>query len=557
MMDTRKKKKYGHRAIVSLLAALLAVSIVPNATKYFEVAHAAEAYKAVHRLYNPNSGDHHYTTEVSEKVFLENVGWNYEGIGWFAAAQSESPVYRLYNPNAYCFNHHYTMDKNEREFLLNVGWKNEGIGWYSCNDSGRIPVFRVYNPNSGEHHYTKDEKEKNYLVSLGWNDEGVAWYGFPASTDNGGTSGGSTGGNTEPTESTRDLYAYKTTKYMSETPGCTGKAPIKSDYSNWTTSGLKPVPYDYVLYNGLITQTNYYAKYFGELSQYTGYWGPGPKSSMYYGAVNAPNDGSFKTMSEWLDYYKAQNDPVKYWGEGALTAEDVFSWYADLKNSGQKPTYVTAAEFPISEEYVYRRMQARITEHDDESPYAADGKDTPTSFDDVFKPWGGDKWYYEPGLKSGACAAYAADIQDYAFGYAYNRLDYKNVTIDEIEKTYGTDIYDDVNGCKLVKTDIIKKCMVPIRVGDIIRYPNHSSLVTKVYEQNGRIYYDTADGNAAGMTSTNERRDVSGILQRSDLTIYTRWTESAGQYGDLIPLGVNDIEYYANGTHQVSVVKVR
>ena len=547
MMDTKKKKKYEHRAIVSLLAALaLAVSIVPNATKDFEVAHAAGAYKAVHRLYNPNSGDHHYTTETSEKQFLENVGWNYEGIGWFAAAQSESPVYRLYNPNATSFNHHYTMDKNERDFLLNIGWKNEGIGWYSCNESDSIPVFRVYNPNSGEHYYTKDWNERNILITLGWNNEGIAWYGFPASTD----------GNTEPT-----VYAYKTTKYMSETPGCTGKAPIKSDYSDWTTSGLKPVPYDYVVY-GFMHETNYYAKYFGELSQYTGYWGPGPKSSMYYGAVNAPNDGSFKTMTEWLDYYKAQNDPVKYWGEGALTAEDVFSWYADLKNSGQKPRYVTAAEFPISEEYVYRRMQARITEHDDESPYAADDKDTPTTLDDVFKPWGGDKWYYEPGLKSGACAAYAADIQDYAFGYAYNRLDYKNITIDEVEKTYGTDIYEmvDVYGhgnlYKHVKTDIIKKCVVPIRVGDIIRYPNHSSLVTKVYEQNGRIYFDTADGNAGGYTAVNGRFDADMLLN-DDLTIYTRWTESAGQYGDLIPLGVNDIEYYANGTHQVSVVRIR
>lgn len=543
MMDTRKKKKYGHRAIVSLLAALaLAVSIVPNATKDFEVAHAAEAYKPVHRLYNPNSGDHHYTTEVSEKQFLEIAGWNYEGIGWFAATQNESPVYRLYNPNAYCFNHHYTMDKNEREFLLNVGWKNEGIGWYSYNGSDSIPVFRVYNPNSGEHHYTKDESERNYLVSLDWNDEGVAWYGSPASSDD----------PTEPTTPTepiadreRDLtqnnfgydffnepiptnlrYAYKTEKTMAVAPGVTGAAPIKNDYSDWTTSGMEPYIYEWTAAGQRYSKTM--ARYAGNLSKYTGYWGPGPRSSMY---------------------------SVEEWGEEAATAEDVFPWHTYLKNSSlnnvrEKSKKVTAAEFPISEEYVYRRMQARITEHDDLSPYAADDKGNANRNDDVIKEWR-NKQYYDNGVKGLACAAYAMDMQDYAFGYAYNQVKYRNITTEELLEICGT-----ASG-QFIPTNIIKKCIVPLRVGDIIKSPGHFEIITKVYETDGRLYIKCVGGNAGGYTYTEMTyclNESAGHVTGGSYEIWTRWTEPSDQYGYYTrPLGLEDVEYYANGAHTLQM----
>ena len=34
----------------------------------------------MHRLYNPNSGEHFYTGDVSEKNYLSSIGWKYEGI---------------------------------------------------------------------------------------------------------------------------------------------------------------------------------------------------------------------------------------------------------------------------------------------------------------------------------------------------------------------------------------------------------------------------------------------------------------------------------------------
>ena len=39
-----------------------------------------------------------------------------------------------------------------------------------------IPVYRVFNPRTGEHFYTESEYERNILVQRGWNGEGIGWY---------------------------------------------------------------------------------------------------------------------------------------------------------------------------------------------------------------------------------------------------------------------------------------------------------------------------------------------------------------------------------------------
>ena len=134
--------------------------------------------QSMYRLYNPNSGEHFYTSDVSEKNHLVSLGWRYEGIGWIAPKTSDYPVYRLYN--AYGGEHHYTMDKAEKNYLVNLGWNDEGIGWYSADpkDSSNIPLLREYNPNAfaNNHNYTTDKGEHKWLISLGWKDEGKAWY---------------------------------------------------------------------------------------------------------------------------------------------------------------------------------------------------------------------------------------------------------------------------------------------------------------------------------------------------------------------------------------------
>ncbi|MGF2941703.1 GH25 family lysozyme [Enterococcus xiangfangensis] len=126
----------------------------------------------MHRVYNPNSGEHFYTQNVAEKNNLVSKGWKYEGIGWNGPT-SGNPVYRLYNPNA--GDHHYTLNSHEKDNLVKKGWRYEGVSWYS---GGSNALHRLYNPNAkaGAHHYTLNTNEKNNLVKHGWRYEGLAWY---------------------------------------------------------------------------------------------------------------------------------------------------------------------------------------------------------------------------------------------------------------------------------------------------------------------------------------------------------------------------------------------
>ncbi len=143
-----------------------------------EGADVPEGYAMMFRLYNPNSGEHFYTSSKKEGNKLVDVGWTYEGKAW-TAPTSGDPVYRLYNGNT--GDHHYTMSKKERDNLIRVGWKDEGIGWYSLPKGTGTPLYRLYNPNctgAGSHHYTSSNRERESLVKQGWNDEGIAWYGL-------------------------------------------------------------------------------------------------------------------------------------------------------------------------------------------------------------------------------------------------------------------------------------------------------------------------------------------------------------------------------------------
>ena len=83
-----------------------------------------------------------------------------------------TPMYRLYNPNS--GEHFYTGSKEERDNLNAAGWHYEGVAWNAPTNSG-APVYRLYNPNSGDHHYTMSADERDMLVGFGWIYEGVAW----------------------------------------------------------------------------------------------------------------------------------------------------------------------------------------------------------------------------------------------------------------------------------------------------------------------------------------------------------------------------------------------
>ena len=149
-------------------------------TVSFATAEGPATTATMGRLYNPNSGEHFYTSDAAEFTGLVEAGWLDEGVGWYAPdPEGADPVYRLYND--YGGEHHYTLDAAERESLVAAGWVDEGVGWYS--DSGEaVPIYREYNPNepSCNHNYTADADEHANLVSLGWVDEGIAWYALEA-----------------------------------------------------------------------------------------------------------------------------------------------------------------------------------------------------------------------------------------------------------------------------------------------------------------------------------------------------------------------------------------
>ncbi len=138
----------------------------------------------IYRLYNPDNGEHLYTTDANERdVLFTEHGWGYEGVAWYApnSADFGKPVYRLYN-NVLC-NHLYTTDTNEVATLTkDAAWTVDNNGqplfysadnWIWLHESAGACVYRVYNEGlNGMHHLTTDYNEYKTLPDYGWTQEG-------------------------------------------------------------------------------------------------------------------------------------------------------------------------------------------------------------------------------------------------------------------------------------------------------------------------------------------------------------------------------------------------
>lgn len=168
-----------HKLLTLLGLTLLLTSMILTTllfTSQQALAKDSPYIEEMYRLYNPNTGEHFYTSSYYERTQCVKAGWNAEGTGWYAPVHSNEPVYRVYNPNS--GDHHYTLSKNEKDSLVKLGWKYEGIGWYSSENHDEA-LYRSYNPNAetGNHNYTRNKNEAAYLNGIGWNDEGIGWYG--------------------------------------------------------------------------------------------------------------------------------------------------------------------------------------------------------------------------------------------------------------------------------------------------------------------------------------------------------------------------------------------
>lgn len=122
----------------------------------------------VFRVYNPNSGLHHFPTSAAERDSLVSAGWRDEGLAFKARRGGSDPVYRMYNPAS--GDHLHTTNFEEAKGLQKAGWAYEGVPFFAWADG--TPVYRLYNPFSGEHFMTASSGERDRLAAQGWKVEG-------------------------------------------------------------------------------------------------------------------------------------------------------------------------------------------------------------------------------------------------------------------------------------------------------------------------------------------------------------------------------------------------
>ena len=152
-------------------------------TDTFEMNISEVPATTMFRLFYEDTGEHLYTTNVGERDYLKNHGWNYEGGAWLTPETSNTPVYRLFNQ--YSGEHLYTSNVGEIEGLVELGWTNEDIAFYA-DDFETVAVYRLFNPDaqSNTHMYSTNAGEISYLVDHGWRNEGPAFYASGLMTAN-------------------------------------------------------------------------------------------------------------------------------------------------------------------------------------------------------------------------------------------------------------------------------------------------------------------------------------------------------------------------------------
>lgn len=172
-LNVERKFMMKFKKMISSLAAC--ATVAGSLLTAFPVL-ANETMDEVFRLYNPNSGEHLYTTSRDETAALVPAGWKLEGIAW-ESPNSGDPVFRLFNPNAKGGDHHYTKNAEEIKALVGYGWKLDYDGNPVFYSSGDINVYVSYNPNaqSGAHMFTTDKNEQDHLQNNGWLHGAVAW----------------------------------------------------------------------------------------------------------------------------------------------------------------------------------------------------------------------------------------------------------------------------------------------------------------------------------------------------------------------------------------------
>ena len=162
---------------INTIQVLIASTLALGTVALTQDVKAADQTTSIYRLYNKNTGEHFYTKSRTEQLNAIVAGWDDEGTGWVAPLSSNSPVYRVYNPNANGGDHYYTKSKYEAQSLVNRGWKWDYNGQPVFYSGGNSSIYVAYNPNaqSGSHNYTMNSFEQNSLLNNGWKYGATAW----------------------------------------------------------------------------------------------------------------------------------------------------------------------------------------------------------------------------------------------------------------------------------------------------------------------------------------------------------------------------------------------
>jgi hypothetical protein len=91
------------------------------------------------------------------------------------------PLFRLYNPAT--GDHFYTMSAAERNSATALGYHSEGTACsiYDGQAPGTVPLYRAFRPGASDHFYTTSGAERNAAIAtLGYQDEGITGYVFAA-----------------------------------------------------------------------------------------------------------------------------------------------------------------------------------------------------------------------------------------------------------------------------------------------------------------------------------------------------------------------------------------
>jgi len=133
----------------------------------------AQCRAAVHRLYNPGSGEHFYTTTVGEGT---DLGFNVEGANYFYFNARPLPGLLPLNRCLMDYGKHFYTTQPNCEGVT-PGHQEGVLGYLSPTPQcGMVALHRGYNARSNDHFYTIDAAEHAAAVSNGYTDEGITGY---------------------------------------------------------------------------------------------------------------------------------------------------------------------------------------------------------------------------------------------------------------------------------------------------------------------------------------------------------------------------------------------